>query len=179
MGPLLMKGWREAPAIGIVLVTAFYASMILSNGGVILMFGAIRRLGPKVNKITDAVIENMMSWNHSGFHVHIGERILPDDEEGLENLARYIIRACFSQEWMIYIPVAESADGVAKVIYTSKDGRTRKTFDALDWLAHLVTHVPGRYESRLWAGFATMATTATNQGGCARRQKRMMTSQLS
>ena len=37
--------------------------------------------------------------------------------------------------------------------FTSKDGRTRKTFDALDWsrrrdvpLAHLVTHVPGRYE---------------------------------
>ena len=84
--------------------------------------------------------------NHSGFHVHIGERIQPNDEQGLENLARYIIRACFSQERMVYIPVAESTDGVAKVIYTSKDGRTRKTFNALDWLAHLVTHVPGRYE---------------------------------
>ncbi len=47
---------------------------------------------------------------------------------------------------MVYIPVAESTNGTAKVIYTSKDGKTRKTFDALDWLAHLVTHVPGRYE---------------------------------
>ena len=47
---------------------------------------------------------------------------------------------------MVYIPVAESADGAAKIIYTSKDGKIRKTFDALDWLAHLVTHVPGRYE---------------------------------
>ncbi len=100
----------------------------------------------KEEKITDVVIENMMSWHHSGFHVHIGGRIQPDDEQGLENLARYIIRACFSQERMVYIPVAESTDGVAKVIYTSKDGRTRKTFNALDWLAHLVTHVPGRYE---------------------------------
>ncbi|WP_155310521.1 transposase [Desulfosarcina ovata] len=87
-----------------------------------------------------------MSWHHSGFHVHIGERIWPEDEKGLENLARYIIRACFSQERMVYIPVTEATDGVAKVIYTSKDGKTRKTFDALDWLAHLVTHVPGRYE---------------------------------
>jgi hypothetical protein len=26
----------------------------------------------KEGKITDAVIENMMSWHHSGFHVHIG-----------------------------------------------------------------------------------------------------------
>lgn len=45
-----------------------------------------------------------------------------------------------------FYPVAEATDGAAKVIYTSKDGRTRKTYDALDWLAHLVTHVPGRYE---------------------------------
>ena len=51
-------------------------------------------------KITNAVIENMMSWYHSGFHVHIGERIWPDEEQGLDILARYIIRACFSQEQM-------------------------------------------------------------------------------
>lgn len=81
----------------------------------------------KEGKITDAVIDNMMSWHHSGFHVHIGERIRPEDEQGLENLARYIIRACFSQERVVYIPVGESTDGVPKVIYTSKDGRTRQT----------------------------------------------------
>ena len=46
---------------------------------------------------------------------------------------------------MVYIPVEESWDGTAKVIYTSTDGRTRKTFDALEWPAHLMTHVPGRY----------------------------------
>ena len=80
----------------------------------------------------------MMSWHHSGFHVHIGERIWSEDQpRGWRG---------FSQERMVYIPVSESTDGTAKVIYTSKDGRTRKTFEALDWLAHLVTHVPGRYE---------------------------------
>ena len=47
---------------------------------------------------------------------------------------------------MIYIPVEKSSNGTAKVIYTSKDGRSRKTFDALDWLALLVTHIPARYE---------------------------------
>jgi hypothetical protein len=36
---------------------------------------------------------------------------------------------------MVYIPVEKSTDGVAKVIYTSKDGRSQKTFGALDWLA--------------------------------------------
>ena len=84
--------------------------------------------------------------HHSGFHVYIGNRIWPDDESGLENLAKYIVRACFSQQRMIYIPVEKSSNGTAKVIYTSKDGRSRKTFDALDWLALLVTHIPARYE---------------------------------
>jgi len=43
------------------------------------------------------------------------------------NLARHIIRASFPQERMTYIPDDESADGVAKVIYDSKDGKTAKT----------------------------------------------------
>ena len=39
-----------------------------------------------------------------------------------------------------------SDDGTAKVVYTSKNRKFRKTFNALDWLAKLVTHIPGRYE---------------------------------
>ncbi|MFH1153327.1 MAG: hypothetical protein V1793_05885 [Pseudomonadota bacterium] len=40
----------------------------------------------------------------------------------------------------------EKDDGTAKVVYTSKDRKFRKIFNALDWLARLVTHIPGRYE---------------------------------
>ncbi len=40
----------------------------------------------------------------------------------------------------------KSDDGVAKIIYTSKDRKTRKVFTALDWLARLVTHISSRYE---------------------------------
>ena len=46
---------------------------------------------------------------------------------------------------MTYIPTNDSSDG-AKVVYESKDGKTSKTFDALDWLAQLVTHIPNRGE---------------------------------
>jgi len=97
-------------------------------------------------KINNTVIDNMMTWHHSGFNVYFGSAIWPHNEEGLENLARYIIRASFSQERMTYIPDDESADGTAKVIYDSKDGKTTKTFDALDWLAQLVTHIPNKGE---------------------------------
>jgi len=31
-------------------------------------------------------------------------------------------------------------------IYESKDGKATKTFDALDWLAQLVTHIPNKGE---------------------------------
>lgn len=66
----------------------------------------------KEGKINDVIIENMLSWRHSGFNVYIGDRIEPDDKTGLGNLARYIIRACFSQERMVYIPAKKSDDGV-------------------------------------------------------------------
>ncbi len=62
---------------------------------------------------------------------------------------RRIIRASFSQERMTYIAGDESADGVAKVIYDSKDGKTSKAFDALDWLAQLVTHIPNKGEQMI------------------------------
>ena len=68
-------------------------------------------------KINDAIIENMMQWRHSGFNVYCGEAIWPHNQEGLENLARYIIRASFSQERMTYIPAHQSSDGMAKVVY--------------------------------------------------------------
>jgi len=90
-------------------------------------------------KINDVVIENMMNWRHSGFNVYCGNAIWQRNEEGLETLARgiyppqRIIRASFSQERMAYIAVDDSADGTAKVLYESKDGKATKTFDALDW----------------------------------------------
>ena len=85
-----------------------------------------------------------MNWHHSGFNVYCGDAIWPHNQEGLENLACYIIRASFSQERMTYILANQSSDGTAKVVYESKDGRTQKTFDALDWLTLLTTHIPNK-----------------------------------
>lgn len=39
-----------------------------------------------------------------GFNVHCGPRIRPGNEEAMENLTRYIIRASFSKERMTYLP---------------------------------------------------------------------------
>jgi hypothetical protein len=79
-------------------------------------------------KPNDAVIENIMGWRHSGFNIYCGSAIWPHDEDGLEKLARYIIRVSFSQERMTYIPAGYTSYGTAKVFYESKDGKTPKYF---------------------------------------------------
>jgi len=85
---------------------------------------------------------------HSGFNVYCSPRIQPGDEQAIEeNIARYIIRASFSQEGMtpyhvrgrLYIPEE------SKVNYQSKacprprsgNGKEEKVFDALEWPALL------------------------------------------
>jgi Putative transposase len=82
---------------------------------------------------------------------------------------RYIIRASFSQERMMYVPAHDSADGKAKVIYESKDGKTSKTFDALDWLAQLVTHIPNLGEQMV----RYYAITATGHAETERKSGKM------
>jgi len=58
----------------------------------------------------------------------------------MEKLARYIIRASFSQERITYLPEE------SKVIYQSKDAQKEKVFDALEWLAAMSSHVPDKGE---------------------------------
>jgi len=91
-------------------------------------------------KITQDLINMLMSWRHSGFNVFCGPRIQPGEEKAMENLARYVIRASFSQERMTYSPQD------SKVVYRSKDGKEEKIFDALDWLAAMCSHVPNKGE---------------------------------
>ena len=91
-------------------------------------------------KITQHMIALLDKWRHTGFNVFAGPRILPRQEKSMENLARYIIRASFSQERMTYHREA------GRVEYRSKDGKETKVFDALEWLAAMCSHVPNKVE---------------------------------
>ena len=92
----------------------------------------------KKGLITQRIIDLILSWRHTGFGVYCGKRINPKDARSTENLARYIIRASFSQKRMEYFP------DQAKVTYQSKYGKDVKEFSCLEWLAALVSHIPDR-----------------------------------
>jgi threonine/homoserine/homoserine lactone efflux protein len=49
-GPVLLTGWRQAPANGIGFLAGFYAAMILTLAGIMVLFGTAKHLGPKVNR---------------------------------------------------------------------------------------------------------------------------------
>lgn len=69
------------------------------------------------SKITQDVVKFILSWRHSGFNVHCGARIRPGNDEAKENIAKYIIRASFSQERMTYFPDESNARRVTGISY--------------------------------------------------------------
>lgn len=83
------------------------------------------------NLITTRIIELIQSWKHTGFSVYSGKRINPKDSRSTENLARYSIRASFSQDRMKYYPDSPM------VTYESKYGKNIAEFDPLQWMAAL------------------------------------------
>ncbi len=48
LGPLLLAGWRIAPARGLALLAAFYATLVAASGGIVVLFAGARRLGPRI-----------------------------------------------------------------------------------------------------------------------------------
>jgi threonine/homoserine/homoserine lactone efflux protein len=49
-GPVLLAGWREAPANGVGFLAGFYVAIVASLAGIIVLFGTARQLGPRVTR---------------------------------------------------------------------------------------------------------------------------------
>ena len=48
-GPILVAGWRAAPAIGLSFLAGFYLMLVGGLAAIILVFGVAARFGPRVN----------------------------------------------------------------------------------------------------------------------------------
>jgi len=66
MGPMLVKGWREAPSHAVALVAGFYATMTVSLAAIIVVFGVARGLGPRVERalvgVSAAALAGFGAW---------------------------------------------------------------------------------------------------------------------
>jgi hypothetical protein len=61
--------------------------------------------------ISQELAMKLLSWRHSGFSVHVGEPIPPDNPKVIEDMAGYVVRNPLSLKRLVYI------DGQKAVIY--------------------------------------------------------------
>jgi hypothetical protein len=94
--------------------------------------------------ITEDIVTNMLSWEHSGFHVFAGERILPEDADLRRFLARYLKKAPLALERMEIVENGQEP----KIVITRKrdDGDDSRVFSPLEFLAELSAHIPDIWE---------------------------------
>jgi threonine/homoserine/homoserine lactone efflux protein len=50
LGPMVLTVWRTTPADAVVLVVAFYATMVVMLAATIILFGTVRTLGATVSR---------------------------------------------------------------------------------------------------------------------------------
>ena len=94
----------------------------------------------KKGLLSDQRIELLDSWRHSGFSVHNSVTVLPEDADGIERMARYLLHAPLNLDRLHF----DQDSGT--VAYRSKHRRRTNslgtTYDPLDFLARLLMHVP-------------------------------------
>ena len=56
----------------------------------------------KEGLITEERVRLILSWRHTGFHIHNEDKVIANDTEGRGRLARYIIRPPVSLERLTY-----------------------------------------------------------------------------
>jgi hypothetical protein len=81
-------------------------------------------------------------------NLFFGPGIFPWQKKSMENLARYIIRASFSQERMAYHRESGQVEYRSKDCSSTRsgDGKQTKIFEALEWIAAMCSHVSNKGE---------------------------------
>jgi len=118
--------------------------------------------------LTEERIELLMSWRHSGFSAHNAVTVPLGDRDGIERLARYLLRAPVSLERLRVDRQAR------KVHYRSKGdhrGRAEEIFEVPEFLARLLQHVPEpRLHQVRYYGFYSNVARARRAEGEAGRE---------
>ncbi len=88
--------------------------------------------------ITEERVRMILSWRYTGFHVYNEGKVVANDVEGRERLARYLIRPPVSLERLTYDREGQ------QVSYQGK--AQTYTYQPLDFLAYVSLHFPDKGE---------------------------------
>ncbi|WP_424312790.1 transposase, partial [Haloferula sp.] len=96
--------------------------------------------------ISPKKLTHLLSWKHSGFHIHAGaeQLVRPNDHAGRKRLAEYLLRHPFSLQKITWNATTKT------VIYRSKRHHTTKrnfeVFKAPDFIAAILRFRKGSFE---------------------------------
>ena len=87
-------------------------------------------------------MELILSWPHSGFNVHIGEAVAPDDKISLTRVARYMLRASVVVSRISY----DRTRAMVRIDPHGPHSEGPLDLDVLDFIARLSVHIPEPHE---------------------------------
>ena len=100
----------------------------------------------------------LRSWRHSGFSVHTSVTVPPDDRDGLERLARYLLRPPVSLERLKVGEHALAIAYAARIRPAHEPHATSEAVDPKDFLARVVMHIPDprRHVIRYYGAYSSV-----------------------
>lgn len=122
------------------------------------------------NLIDRETVNNMLSWENSGFHVFVGEPIEPSDQEARLYVARYLKKSPISLQRLELI---ESGPEPVVRYHSYKENLTeQRDFAPLEFLAQLSCPIPDEWEQTVrYMGTLSARTRGLQraQSSCVRR----------
>ena len=103
----------------------------------------------KQGAIDQDIVDNMLSWRHTGFGADIGAELQP--AACIDNFSRTPQHALL--EYMVRAPVADNRITIGDNPIISKADRIHprhggnfRIFDPLDFIRHIIAHIPNAHE---------------------------------
>jgi hypothetical protein len=115
----------------------------------------LRRLH-QAERLSEAFMNNLLSWVHPGFTVFAGPPVEAGNLESLESQARYIARPAMAMD-----AIEQRRDGTF-AMETPRDPRSGATLvvlDALEWIHRITAHIPdeGQHTRRSYGACSNRA----------------------
>ncbi|MDA1195326.1 MAG: transposase [Planctomycetota bacterium] len=110
----------------------------------------------RAERLSEGFMEALLSWEHSGFSVHVGTAIEANDPHATERVSRYVTRAPFA-----LAKVHPQKDGGVRLLTPPdpKTGLDYRLFDPLDWVHAVTTQIPDarQHMVRYYGAYANRA----------------------